>query len=83
MEANFFFQESFFSVIQAKVVQFLTYWKQNVFFRKIKKNFSKNYFLNLHVPGRVHGQHRLSDYCFFKPKKVLILYSIVVIINLI
>ena len=39
MEVNFFFQESFFSVIQAKVVQFFTYWKQKKKFGEIKKNF--------------------------------------------
>ena len=48
MEVNFFFQEYFFSVIQAKVVQFFTYWKQKKISERSKKKFPK---LNLRVPG--------------------------------
>ena len=50
----FFFQESFFSVIQAIVVQFFAYWKQKFFFPKDQKKIPEIFFLNLRVPGRVH-----------------------------
>ena len=63
MEVNFFFQESFFSVIQAKVVQFFTYWKQKNFFRKDqKKNFKCLY----------DGKKRFLEIFFYFHKHVLL-----------
>ena len=64
MEANFFFQESFFSVIQAKVVQFFTYWKQKKNFGKIKKKFHEIFFLNLRVPGYTKIQKKNFEKIF-------------------
>ena len=71
MEVIFFFQEYFFSVIQAKVVQFFTYWNQNFFFgKKIFRNF-EIFFLNLRVPGYMEIQKKNSKFrkIFFPKKK--------------
>ena len=66
MEVNFFFQESFFSVIQAKVVQFFTYWNQNFFFRKDQKKYFWNYFFESSCTRRVHeGSKKLFWKYFF------------------
>ena len=74
MEVNFFFQESFFSVIQAKVVQFFTYWNQKIFFGKIKIFFFEIIFLNLHVPGYTKIQKNNFKNIFFdlSEKKFLV-----------
>ena len=71
MEVNFFFQEKKNFVIQAKVVQFFTYWNQKIFFRKIKKKNLEFFFLNLRVPGRVHegSKKKIEKKILIFPKK--------------
>ena len=64
MEVNFFFQESFFSVIQAKVVQFFTYWNQNFFFGRIKIFFFQNFFFEPSCT-RVHEDSKKKFEIFF------------------
>ena len=74
MEVNFFFQEKKNSVIQAKVVQFFTYWNQIFFFgKKIFRNF-EFFFLNLRVPGYMEIQKKnfkISEN-FLSEKKILV-----------
>ena len=76
MEVNFFFQESFFSIIQAKVVQFFTYWKQKIFFGKIKKKKLWFFFFQSLCTG-VHEDSKKKFRKFFpKLSEIFFLFPI-------